>query len=871
MDGRFPFDLHQATHLQQQQLHLNQQAAQLRAALGIPQGIEISEAHAFLQAQAQERQRQAQERDLQIRQLLLQEQIDQHVTEQRLMSLREQQLLRDAQQQAVANQASMFPTRNDEYRNIILQEQLMHQRRTAAAPSRPQQANILRNLSHGHGMPQPHLSSQLPQPQVLLQDTFRRHLLLDGAPTQAAIGITREGMRGEHANAPVLAQAATKMVVESARLPRPIYRNVSEAANNSSKKRHFNKLRDPSKPKRKKKSKDLLVDGGADIVHPYVAQLDHLATSPTLQPNEASVMATDERVPGVSKKIRKPKIPGRKPGRPRKERVDGAADKPPKRKYTRRKHVVGPLGTIEASEIVTNTEAEALGGLLSVATGRSDEPNSVRKGTFAEIVAAAGDDIQIDKAAEALCCFKKVDEYYVTSENEECNDTDASLKPISKTAVRVSTATFEAEIPALPQEPCIYIPEPRATQSDWFDHLSSKCVDSVPVRVELEDGEHAPARVKRKYTKRKGSGAVTDGPPVDTWWPSNVVIHGERRQAGETSDEDNFDEANNIHNASMVRANDATIRERLANSAEPGVLEKLPHCKLHRLHTRTKTGSDEFAYCFQVTELYPDELMVNCTGCGTWRHAACGGHHAPYSIRNNIETPFVCVCDRCHEEAGFLNKYQKGAQRLERQRMEHIRRALATSAVMRHATLSEESTKPKQVKMSSSGNVNGHQKTREVHARNEKAEKAWVTMAANLSKANGVGFKEQRRIKAREFERLLLAVNDAEHYTDRHNMLVFLLRDTTRDIPVGFELQPKNIFDPEEWGNNVTSARQLATGYASKNDSCGCARKGCNRQSRFDSLFCSDGCGVLVLEQDLLLSLREAEEIHPTLLREIEE
>jgi len=46
-----------------------------------------------------------------------------------------------------------------------------------------------------------------------------------------------------------------------------------------------------------------------------------------------------------------------------------------------------------------------------------------------------------------------------------------------------------------------------------------------------------------------------------------------------------------------------------------------------------------------------------------------------------------------------------------------------------------------------------------------------------------------------------------------------------------------------------------------------CARPCCKRRPRFDSAFCSDGCGVSTLELDVLRSLQYANEIHPYQLR----
>lgn len=46
-----------------------------------------------------------------------------------------------------------------------------------------------------------------------------------------------------------------------------------------------------------------------------------------------------------------------------------------------------------------------------------------------------------------------------------------------------------------------------------------------------------------------------------------------------------------------------------------------------------------------------------------------------------------------------------------------------------------------------------------------------------------------------------------------------------------------------------------------------CIRSGCKKKPRFDSSFCSDACGVLTMEEDLLCSLQYAGEMHPYQLR----
>ena len=142
------------------------------------------------------------------------------------------------------------------------------------------------------------------------------------------------------------------------------------------------------------------------------------------------------------------------------------------------------------------------------------------------------------------------------------------------------------------------------------------------------------------------------------------------------------------------------------------------------------------------------------------------------------------------------------------------------------------------------------------------------------------------------FSHALLIVT--EGHTDRHNMMLFLLQDTLRTHPSGFEKRRRNIFDPEE--DNTAADDELdaesksssasadevdaddtkETSYRSESSTNGengnetrttCQRTGCSHKPRFDSLFCSDSCGVITLEKDLLRTFQYTSDIHPSLLR----
>ncbi len=139
-------------------------------------------------------------------------------------------------------------------------------------------------------------------------------------------------------------------------------------------------------------------------------------------------------------------------------------------------------------------------------------------------------------------------------------------------------------------------------------------------------------------------------------------------------------------------------------------------------------------------------------------------------------------------------------------------------------------------------------------------------------------------------------------------MMLFLQNDTGKLHPAGFDLPRQNIFDPAEDPQEPTLAQSVAketpanrvngenisskkvpsgvcsgeSNYSSlklespklKEDNGQdvtskkvCGRQGCNEVPRFDSIFCSDSCGVSTLETDLLRSLQYANKLHVSVLR----
>ena len=528
---------------------------------------------------------------------------------------------------------------------------------------------------------------------------------------------------------------------------------------------------------------------------------------------------------------------------------------------------------------------EALADFGDVPSGDQSESTPAMKGTVESLLTAANAEEKLVSAAGTMAKLK------ITVDRDALTDS-----VVYEPSEVIDLPNFRSVLPRLPSEP-----------ECSLDAVALHSEPPPPV-ADSESKARAQPPVASKNTTETKSGALSmtvDYPyPVDTWWPSITTIRRERRSKGEKSDEEDFIESSNLPSESdaYFRADLTEIHRRLATESEPGVLEKFPHCRIHRMAMKEQkvANAPDHAFCWQVTENYCNDAMVCCSICSTWRHARCGGHYKSVTIRETTKAPFVPVCDRCHAEREILRDFPKAELRLERQRVEQLRRALATSHVIRQASFAKHSGTYKWPLGSvSMTHISGH--TRSVHSRHDKAEKQWSEMVTRLSRASGYRPKERVKVRTRELERLLVSVEDSEGITDRHNMLLFLEQDTSKEKPVGYQHRQVNIFDPEDdlipstddlesesakdddgmvdektnsdngEDSDLAVGRRLVTrkfvGVPQKANATKCASLRCSCKPRFDSIFCSDACGVASLELDLLHAFKYANDIHPTLLR----
>ena len=250
----------------------------------------------------------------------------------------------------------------------------------------------------------------------------------------------------------------------------------------------------------------------------------------------------------------------------------------------------------------------------------------------------------------------------------------------------------------------------------------------------------------------------------DVWWPSDECIRKERQKLGIKRDEEDTDEddeasVDSVSGISFVKAGIESMKRRLMTSVEPGVLEKLPHCKLYDNFCK---DTKKKLFCCQTTEIFPFEHMICCSVCSTWRHAQCGGHYKRYTSESVDPSNllFEPVCDQCYLEKDFVESNPVASARLERQRIEHLRRYNATNAVMRQVAFAKHSGQYKwPLGCVSTSHISGH--VRSVQSRHEKAEKQWSEMATRLGNGQELKPRERQRVRKRELERLLAHVEDA--------------------------------------------------------------------------------------------------------------
>lgn len=659
------------------------------------------------------------QRDFHIRQMFLQDQIEQQT--------RLESMIHEQQLKAIGDHLQEFPDLQQHYSRLLLNEQMQRNEERSLAHDRlrMQAEEELRRrqlLAQQHHQPLEQMANSLPEVAVAAAASTAAE---STSPTMAAQGINQSILRD------IAADSLAGNAVRRSDFDRRQYAKPDPDALPPSKKRARPNTsgsgdlettkRKPKKEKKEMKSKKTKknarqTSGAAKRGVP----VERVAKS--MKPSAQALLDFASSSPQMT----------------------SGAETPSSAKFT--------------AQVVNPTSQK-----------RPPSPISSRD-TLSDLFYAAESEDRSDNAANTLVDIK---ENVTWSESEEEDDTeeDERMLAVSK-GETIQLPNFSSFLPQLPVEPELKM-EPKAGKK----HKSLFDEDSLD---EKSTGKHEndKSTMRAKAANEKNpDGSINDSIyPLDTWWPSVASIKRERKLNGETPDDTEFDDnCVVLGDEQQFRANLSRVKERLSHDVQPGTLEKIPHCKIHRMlmKKRKNPTAPEFVYCCQVTELYPNDIMVCCSQCGTWRHAACGGHHKPYSVREAIKTPFVAICDRCHEEEKIIVEYPIARRRLDRQRCEQIRRGLSTSATMRQASFSKHGGTYKWPLGSvSATHIGGH--TRSVHSRHDKAEKQWTEMATKLGRGYGYRPKERVKVRTKELERLLVSVEDAGELSNTYGRLFFV-------------------------------------------------------------------------------------------------
>jgi hypothetical protein len=303
-------------------------------------------------------------------------------------------------------------------------------------------------------------------------------------------------------------------------------------------------------------------------------------------------------------------------------------------------------------------------------------------------------------------------------------ENDATLTAQKKSEIKKVDST-DAILSMLPTLPC----EPEYQMSKNYNEEWNNC---IPLVTRL------PARSVPCPRDREDE--VIESSQIDNWFPCKTTI-GQNESS--TLDE------KVTHNSSS---------ERLCCTVEPGGIEKLPHCKIHEkmYKEQQEKAAYEPLFCFQVTEIYCNNMILCCSLCSTWRHAECGGHYT-YRSPRKCEENFKPICERCHEEKDVLKKHVHVNKFLARQRDIHLRKTLISNDLMRHASYSKHGLACKWPLGSvMPGHIGGHCKR--VQVRNERTEKQWAEMLQRLQMK--VDTSKKQRLKDLQF--ILNRLEEAE-------------------------------------------------------------------------------------------------------------
>jgi hypothetical protein len=673
---------------------------QVRAALGLGN---IDEA-VYLQRQ------QEIQRDFQLRQMLIQEQLDQYNQQNRLENI----LAQEQQLKVLGDHLQEYPDLQQHYSRLLLNEQLQRTEEQSMANDRlrlQQQAEEeLRRrqlLAHQQQMQQQQQQQQLQQQQQQ-QELQKQQNAQTSPEVQPAVPVVSNV---QSVNQSILRDIAADSLAGNA-----VKRSDIDKRQFAEPEEDTAETPVPATKKRaRSSSKDIIDIEAQDTENKNeVKKVKKADDENTNEPEVDGKSTTEERKPSVQ------------------DLLDFASSTDP---------------TTKSDDSTPTQSAPSI--LMSP------------RGSFGDLIEAARSETQNDDAADILTSIKKDTTEWSESEDEAADEEEERQIAAAK-GDTIMLPNFKSYLPQLPEEPMLAPSEGKKKRRKKHKGILDEDDSSVEEKYSGKKKDSQASKAAKDEEKKAFERLFGDLQyPIDPWWPTTTSIKRERKALGQSTQVDDTD-CQKLGDEYQFHGNVEKIKDNLKSNVEPGVLEKIPHCRVHRMAMKKRKNSSapELVYCTQVTELYPNDIMVCCSRCGTWRHTGCGGHYKQYSVREAIEKPFVPICDRCHAEEKILDENPVARNRLNRQRCEQLRRGLSTSAAMRQHSFSKHGGTYKWPLGSvSATHIGGH--TRSVHSRHDKAEKQWTDMATKLGRGYGHRPKEKVKVRTKEFERLLISIEDA--------------------------------------------------------------------------------------------------------------
>jgi len=405
--------------------------------------------------------------------------------------------------------------------------------------------------------------------------------------------------------------------------------------------------------------------------------------------------------------------------------------------------------------------------MMSLASSKETFPTPIRMTPMSNSLEKDVNPNKMGDIEKLLCAEKILEAKSLEDKNKNHDgnlinyDPSASLEKIPLNVIEASASNetdYAAALPQLPVEPEYNESSEKKIGSSTGNGQSASLYGDSSLMPKDSLKVYEPTIFSIPLASEKPNSSTSN----DTWWPSDSAIKNEHIL------QENYEDSTMDIDDKTFDTVRAKKRHRQSDiNSEAGYLEKIPHCKLHKKKSNAN-GESELLFCVQATDLFPNEALVCCSMCHTWRHACCGGHYSSDGSKlSRLNKEFTPICEICYKENKILSENSKLHKSIERQRSEHLRRTLMMNQVTRQASYSKHADGGKWPLGSvTHSQIGGH--VRSVHTKYERAEKEWNEMAQRLGR-NGIVSRSKDRAKFRikEMESIMKYIEDAGEYSKK--------------------------------------------------------------------------------------------------------